>query len=53
MLQSAGFTEAIVIVPESARSEVAKLPEKYGLYLKLDIVGIPGQEDMGTADSLR
>ena len=53
MLQSNGFTEAIVIVPDVAKNEVIKIPEKYNLSIKLDVVGISGQEDMGTADSLR
>ena len=53
MLQSNGFTEAIVIVPDSAKSEVHKIPGLYNLNIKLDIVGIPGHEELGTADSLR
>ena len=53
MLQTNGFTEAIVIVPDTARSEVSKMQERYGLSIKLDVVGISGHEDMGTADSLR
>ena len=52
-LQSAGFTEAIVIVPDSARHEVNKIPGLYNLSIKLDIVGIPAQQELGTADSLR
>jgi len=32
---------------------VAKIPEKYNLSLKLEVVGIPGQEEWGTADTLR
>ena len=53
MLQSAGFTEALVIVPDSAKQEVSKIPSLYNLSIKLDIVGIPGQQELGTADSLR
>ena len=53
MVQSNGFTEAIVIVPDTARSEVMKLGEKHGLNMKLEVVGVSGHEDMGTADSLR
>ena len=53
MLQTNGFTEAIVIVPDSAKSEVLKIPEKYNLGMKLDVVSVSGQEDIGTADSLR
>jgi len=53
MLQTNGFTEAIVLVPDAAKQEVNKLQEKFNLSIKLDIVGIPGQEELGTADSLR
>jgi len=53
MLQSAGFTEAIVIVPDYARQEVSKVPGLYNLSIKLDIVGVPAQQELGTADSLR
>jgi len=53
MLQSAGFTEAIVVVPDSARQEVNKIPGLYNLSIKLDIVGIPAQQELGTADTLR
>ena len=53
MLQNNGFTEAIVIVPDSAKSEVLRIPERCGLSLRLDVVGISDMEDLGTADSLR
>jgi len=53
MLQAAGFTDAIVVVPDSARQEVARIPSTYGLNIKLDIFGIPGHQELGTADSLR
>merc|ERR1712013_708588 len=53
MLQCNGFTDAIVIVQDSAKAEVARIPEKHGLSIKLEVVGIPGQEELGTADSLR
>jgi len=53
MLQNNGFQEAIVIVPDSARSEVCKIPERFGLTIKMDVVGIQEQKDWGTADSLR
>ena len=54
MLRSAGFTEVIVIVPDSVKAEVVKLPERFDLNLKLDVVAIPGQDaELGTADSLR
>jgi len=53
MLQCNGFTDAIVIVQDSAKAEVTRIPEKHGLSIKLEVVGIPGQEELGTADSLR
>jgi len=53
MLQNEGFTEVIVVVQDSAKSEVSKIPERFSLSLKLDVVGIPGNEELGTADSLR
>ena len=54
MLRSVGFTEVIVIVPDSVKAEVAKFPEKFDLSLKLDVVAIPAQDaEQGTADSLR
>jgi len=53
MLQNNGFQDAIVIVPDSAKGEVSKIPEKFGLTIRLDVVGIPANEEWGTADSLR
>jgi translation initiation factor eIF-2B subunit gamma len=53
MLERSGFRQAIVTVPDSARSEVSKLPEKYNLALKLDVVGVNMQEEGGTMDTLR
>jgi len=53
MLQCNGFTDVIVIVQDSAKAEVTRIPEKHGLSIKLEVVGIPGQEELGTADSLR
>jgi len=53
MLQNNGFQEAIVVVPESAKNEVARIPDKFGLNIRLDVVGIPGQEEWGTADTIR
>ena len=34
MLQTNGFSEALVVVQDSARAEVARLPEKYGLTIR-------------------
>lgn len=53
MLQNNGFQDAIVVVPDSARSEVCKIPERFGLTIRIDVVGIQEQKDWGTADSLR
>jgi len=54
LLQSAGFCEALVVVADSWRAEVARLPERCGLTIKLEVVAVPAQEtELGTADSLR
>ena len=53
LLKKIGFTEVIVIVQESAKSELASIPKKYDLGLTLDIVTLPHHEDFGTADALR
>jgi len=54
MLSSNGFTEVIVIVPDSVKTEVAKIPEKYDLKLRLEVVPVSAQDaELGTADSLR
>ncbi|XP_012288671.1 translation initiation factor eIF-2B subunit gamma [Orussus abietinus] len=53
VLEKSGFTDVIVIVSESMKNEVAPCLDKLGLDIKLDIIGIPGGEDMGTADSIR
>lgn len=53
LLQNSGFQSAIVTVPDTVKAEVAKIPEKYSLSLKLEVVGIPVQEEWGTADTLR
>ena len=54
LLKKIGFTEVIVIVQESAKSEVAAIPKKYDIQgLNLDIVTLPPHEDYGTADALR
>lgn len=47
------FTEAIVIVHDQYKAEVATIPMKYGLKIKLDIIGVTKSEDSGTVDSLR
>ena len=46
--------EAIVVVQDNFKHEIASLPAKHGLKIKLDIVVIPKTaDDFGTADSLR
>ncbi|KAH3741886.1 hypothetical protein DPMN_048616, partial [Dreissena polymorpha] len=44
---------AIVVVLSSYVTETQKLLEMCGVTMKLDIVGIPDQDYMGTADTLR
>lgn len=43
------------MVQENFKQEIAALPAKYGLKIKLDLVCIPktANDDFGTADSLR
>ncbi|XP_024946927.1 translation initiation factor eIF-2B subunit gamma isoform X2 [Cephus cinctus] len=53
LLERSGFHEAIVVVSESAKYDVAAAVDKLDLEIKLDFVGIPGGEDLGTADSIR
>ena len=41
-------------MPDTVKTEVSKIPEKYDLSLKLDVVPISSQDaELGTADSLR
>ncbi|XP_075165309.1 eukaryotic translation initiation factor 2B subunit gamma [Haematobia irritans] len=53
LLQQHNFSEAIVIVLESERSEIQVALEKTSIKMKLDFVCIPTDSDFGTADSLR
>ncbi|KMQ86977.1 eukaryotic translation initiation factor subunit 3 gamma isoform x1 [Lasius niger] len=53
ILERSGFKEAIVVVSELAKSEVSTTLDRLGLKIKMEIVGIPGTEDLGTADSIR
>ncbi|XP_029155359.1 translation initiation factor eIF-2B subunit gamma [Nylanderia fulva] len=53
ILERSGFKEAIVVVSEVAKSEVSAALDRLGLKIKMEIVGIPGAEDLGTADSIR
>jgi len=53
LLENSGFTSVILTVPDNIRSEAGKLGERYKLSLKLDVVGVPTQEEWGTLDTLR
>ena len=53
LLEETGFTEAIVIISESIKTEFNAAIDKMNLKLELEIVGIPDTDDIGTADSLR
>ncbi|KAG8236950.1 hypothetical protein J437_LFUL016145 [Ladona fulva] len=53
MLEKLGFKDVIILVQELARAEVQSVLNRCALHLHLDIVGIPGNEDWGTGDSLR
>ncbi|BES87561.1 eIF2B-gamma protein [Nesidiocoris tenuis] len=53
LLERSGFHETFVIVQESHKIDVTNSLEKCGLKIRFEIVGIPGDEDWGTADSLR
>ncbi|XP_012256048.2 translation initiation factor eIF-2B subunit gamma [Athalia rosae] len=53
LLRRSGFKEAIVIVSESIKNDVLITMDKIDIGIKMDLVGIPGGEDLGTADVLR
>ncbi|XP_012223727.1 translation initiation factor eIF2B subunit gamma [Linepithema humile] len=53
VLERSGFKEAIVIVSELTKSDVSASLEKLGLKIKLEVIGIQGAEDLGTAESIR
>uniref|UniRef100_A0A182VFY9 Translation initiation factor eIF2B subunit gamma n=1 Tax=Anopheles merus TaxID=30066 RepID=A0A182VFY9_ANOME len=53
LLQRHGFTEVIVVVQESEKSEIQQRLERLQLKLKLDYYSIPTDSECGTADSLR
>lgn len=46
-------SDAILVVVEQVRSEVQTALDSCGLKIRLDIVGIPADEDWGTADTVR
>jgi len=53
LLENNGFKSAIVTVPDNIKSDVVKFSDKYKLPIKLDVVGVPMQEEWGTLDTLR
>ncbi|XP_071445003.1 translation initiation factor eIF2B subunit gamma [Hetaerina americana] len=53
MLQRLGFRDAIIIVQELARVELQNMLDRYKIQLQCEVVGVPNDEDWGTADSLR
>lgn len=53
VLERSGFKEAIVVVSELTKSDVTTSLEKLGLKIKVEVIGIQGAEDLGTADSIR
>lgn len=53
LLEKAGFAEAIVVVTENIKNDVAACMDKLSFGMKLELVGIPSGEDFGTADSIR
>ncbi|KAJ8920028.1 hypothetical protein NQ315_011678 [Exocentrus adspersus] len=52
-LQTAGFSDVILIVLENQKTEIQSALERSDLDLKIDYVAINDNEDLGTADSLR
>ncbi|XP_058064881.1 translation initiation factor eIF-2B subunit gamma [Anopheles bellator] len=53
LLQRHGFSEVLVIVQETEKSEVQKRLDRLQLKLKLDYFTVPVDSECGTADSLR
>lgn len=53
ILEESGFSEAIIIVSENVKINVTAVVEKLNLKIKLDIIGVPDAENIGTADSIR
>lgn len=52
-LQRHGFSEAIVVVLESQRSEIQHTIDRLPLSIKVDFITISSENDFGTADTLR
>ncbi|XP_046390463.1 translation initiation factor eIF-2B subunit gamma [Ischnura elegans] len=53
MLERFGFRDAIIISQESARVELQNILDRYKFNIQCEVVGVPNDEDWGTADSLR
>ncbi|XP_046479538.1 translation initiation factor eIF2B subunit gamma [Neodiprion pinetum] len=53
LLARNGFMEVIVVVQEEWKNEIALAIDKLNIRLRCDFVGIPGGDDLGTADVLR
>lgn len=53
LLERGGFKECIVVVSESVKNEVSLSLDKLNFKMKIEIIGIPDAEDIGTADSVR
>ncbi|XP_025835869.1 translation initiation factor eIF-2B subunit gamma [Agrilus planipennis] len=52
-LQQSGFKDVIVIVLENQKLEIQSTLDNYNLKINIEYVTIPGNEDLGTADSLK
>lgn len=46
------FPDVLVIIHEQFKTEIAAIPSKYDLKIKLDITCLQKNEEYGTADSL-
>lgn len=53
LLERSGFKECIIVVSESVKNDVSLSLDKLDLKIKMEIIGIQGAEDLGTADSIR
>ncbi|KAK2587569.1 hypothetical protein KPH14_003697 [Odynerus spinipes] len=53
LLERSGFKECIVVVSESMKNDISSALDKLDLKMKIETIGIPGAEDLGTADSVR
>ncbi|XP_050525603.1 translation initiation factor eIF-2B subunit gamma [Daktulosphaira vitifoliae] len=53
LLESSGFKETKIIVPDSYSSDIQEEVDRLGLEMSINFVPIPSDDDWGTADSLR